>query len=315
MNPRPDAFAGQSGEEVHAFLLNSRVPGPAIRVDDHGRNPVEGVRTGRPTVGGHEGLHSGHPLERALDQQHARPEFVVSRPMAHLARHQQDLRGSRGGNRSGHSHQHRHRDEQETKGLHGRLDRTMRRWARDGNAAVESPEAPTCRSWPAIPPSQGTDHDSLSTPMKTLLATALTAIALTLSSHAADWLTNFEAARNLATKEKKLILLDFTGSDWCGWCVKMKKEVFDMPAFKEYAKKNLVLVEVDFPRRKRLPATLAKQNESLMQKYDVAGFPTYVILDSDGKEIGRQPEYLKGGPSAFIDKIEGIKAKVKAKAK
>lgn len=151
--------------------------------------------------------------------------------------------------------------------------------------------------------------------MKTLLATALTAIALTLSSHAADWLTNFEAARNLATKEKKLILLDFTGSDWCGWCVKMKKEVFDMPAFKEYAKKNLVLVEVDFPRRKRLPATLAKQNESLMQKYDVAGFPTYVILDSDGKEIGRQPEYLKGGPSAFIDKIEGIKAKVKAKAK
>ena len=145
--------------------------------------------------------------------------------------------------------------------------------------------------------------------MKTLLAPFLALVALTLSASAADWMTDFEAAKATAAKEKKLMLLDFTGSDWCGWCIKMKKEVFNEQAFKDYAKKNLVLVEVDFPQRKKLPAAIAKQNDNLMRKYKVEGFPTYVILDSSGKEIGRQPEYLKGGPSAFIAKIESIKGK------
>ncbi len=128
---------------------------------------------------------------------------------------------------------------------------------------------------------------------------------------AAPWMTDFEAAKNIAAKEKKMILLDFTGSDWCGWCVKMKKETLDQEAFKSFADKNLVLVEVDFPHRKTLPAAITKQNESLMRKFGVQGFPAYVVLDSSGKELGRQPEYLRGGPSAFIAKIESFRAKTK----
>lgn len=135
-----------------------------------------------------------------------------------------------------------------------------------------------------------------------------------LAARAADgWSDNYEKALATAKAEKKLVLADFTGSDWCGWCIKMKKETFSEKAFKDYAEKNLVLVEVDFPKHKRLPATLAKQNDALMTKYGVESYPTYIITDPDGREIGRQPEYLKGGPVAFIDKVESIKAKAKAR--
>lgn len=151
--------------------------------------------------------------------------------------------------------------------------------------------------------------------MKTTLGTclALLTLGLSLAAPAGEWLTDLEAAKAQAKKDQKLILLDFTGSDWCGWCIRMKKETFSEKAFKDYAEKNLVLVEVDFPKRKKLPANLAKQNDALMRKYGVEGYPTYVILDADGREIGRQPEYLKGGPAAFIDKVESIKAKAKAR--
>ena len=77
--------------------------------------------------------------------------------------------------------------------------------------------------------------------------------------------------------------------------------------FIEYAAKNLVLVELDFPQKKQLPAKLEKANKSLKSKYNVNGFPTFVVLDSQGKEVGRQEGYAKGGPSAFIAKLEGFK--------
>src|SRR5213083_3508571 len=78
----------------------------------------------------------------------------------------------------------------------------------------------------------------------------------------AQWLTDLPKAQAKAKEEKKLVMLDFTGSDWCGWCIKLNKEVFSKPEFAEYAKKNLVLVEVDFPRHKDLTEEQKKANDA-----------------------------------------------------
>ena len=79
----------------------------------------------------------------------------------------------------------------------------------------------------------------------------------------AKWMDDYEAAVKLAKAENKLLLLDFTGSDWCGWCIKLKKEIFDQKEFVAYAEENLVLVELDFPRKKKLTESLQKQNKEL----------------------------------------------------
>ena len=79
----------------------------------------------------------------------------------------------------------------------------------------------------------------------------------------AEWLTDVHAALNKAAAEHKYVLLDFTGSDWCGWCKKLKAEVFDQPEFIAFAKDNLVLVEVDFPRQKQLSAAQQEANNAL----------------------------------------------------
>ena len=119
------------------------------------------------------------------------------------------------------------------------------------------------------------------------------------------WLTNYAEAQQEAKSQHKLLLMDFTGSDWCGWCIMLEKEIFSKPEFKEYASKNLVLFEADFPRRKELPAETVEQNQSLAMKYQIQGFPTIVVLDSSGKELA-QLGYMPGGPAAFIAKLEKL---------
>ncbi|MCI0533802.1 MAG: thioredoxin family protein [Verrucomicrobiales bacterium] len=123
-----------------------------------------------------------------------------------------------------------------------------------------------------------------------------------------EWLTDLPQAQAKAKKENKLLLLDFTGSDWCGWCIKLNKEVFSKPEFAEYAKKNLVLVEVDFPQRKKLSAAQAKANNALQTKYDVEGYPTLVILDAEGKLVGKTG-YVPGGPKPFLAELAKITKK------
>jgi thioredoxin-related protein len=123
-----------------------------------------------------------------------------------------------------------------------------------------------------------------------------------------EWLTNASEAQKKAKDEKKIVLLDFTGSDWCGWCMKLKKEVFDTKEFVEFATKNLVLVEVDFPMQKKLPEEQKKANEDLQKKYGVEGYPTIILLDGDGKKIG-QMDYMPGGPKPFITRLKKIKSK------
>jgi protein disulfide-isomerase len=91
--------------------------------------------------------------------------------------------------------------------------------------------------------------------MKILTAlTLFCLLAIPVSAADNGWLTNLDDALKIAEKDNKVILMDFSGSDWCGWCIKLDKEVFSQAAFKDYAKDNLVLVLVDFPRKKELPA-------------------------------------------------------------
>jgi protein disulfide-isomerase len=144
---------------------------------------------------------------------------------------------------------------------------------------------------------------------KLALVTLLGLLALPLRAAELNWLTDLPKAQKQAKEEKKLVFIDFTGSDWCGWCMKLKKEVFDTPEFAEYAKKNLVLVEVDFPRRKKQSDDLKKANEQLQEKYRANGFPTLVVLNGDGKEVWRQVGYMPGGHSAWIAKLDAAKAR------
>ena len=120
------------------------------------------------------------------------------------------------------------------------------------------------------------------------------------------WTEDLDKAMKYAAKTKRPILLDFTGSDWCGWCIKLHDEVFSKDAFKDYADKNLVLVAIDFPRNKKLPDEIKQRNSKLAQQYGVRGFPTIVILDPTGeKELGRTG-YVRGGPAAFIAGVKKI---------
>lgn len=146
---------------------------------------------------------------------------------------------------------------------------------------------------------------------------ALTAAALLLGAPAPaaadelEWTDDFEAAKKRAGEEKKFILADFTGSDWCGWCIKLKKEVFDTPEFKAWADENVVLLELDFPRAKKLPERVKAQNDELQQKFGVRGFPTIIFMDPDGAEVGRSG-YKAGGPGVWTGSADEILAKGRA---
>ena len=123
------------------------------------------------------------------------------------------------------------------------------------------------------------------------------------------WQTDLPAAQAQAKKEGKMVFVDFTGSDWCGWCIKLQKEVFTTKEFADYAKKNLVLVELDFPRTKPQSDELKKTNAKLQKQHDVGGFPTLLVLNGEGKEVWKQTGYMAGGPTAWIAKLDEAKKK------
>ena len=127
------------------------------------------------------------------------------------------------------------------------------------------------------------------------------------------WLDDFEQAKKEAAKRGVPILADFSGSDWCGWCIRLDKEVFSEKAFSEYAAKNLVLFVADFPQRKKLPKKVAEQNRRLAMRYRVEGFPTVLLLDKKGTLLGRTG-YLQGGAKAYVKHVKALLAKAKAKA-
>jgi protein disulfide-isomerase len=124
-----------------------------------------------------------------------------------------------------------------------------------------------------------------------------------------SWGTDLPAALNQARSENKMVLLDFTGSDWCGWCIKFDKDVLSTDKFAGYAKSKLVLVRLDFPSHTPQSDELKRANAAISQRFGVDGFPTFVLLNSAGKELGRQTGYLKGGPDAFIAELDGFGGK------
>ena len=142
----------------------------------------------------------------------------------------------------------------------------------------------------------------------------LATMAVAAGAQAADeWETDFAKASAKAKAEGKHLLVDFSGSDWCGWCVKLDKEVFSKKAFKEYAKDNLVLVLADFPRDKsKQSEKLQKQNKELAKKYQVNAFPTIFILNSEGKLVDKTG-YQPGGPEAYVEYIKKVIAEAKKK--
>ncbi len=141
--------------------------------------------------------------------------------------------------------------------------------------------------------------------MKTLAALLLLA---TLPLGASDlWSTDYEASLKKAAAEKRLVLLEFTGSDWCPPCKMQAKEVFDQPDFETFAKDNLVPVKLDFPRRSDQSPEIRAANQALAEKYNVDGFPTVILLDSTGTELARKVGYGGGGVEAFIEWVEANK--------
>ena len=131
------------------------------------------------------------------------------------------------------------------------------------------------------------------------------ALSVSCSAHAesSTWLTDYKKAQQQAKASKKLVLLNFTGSDWCGFCIVLDKSIFSQPKFKDYASKNLVLVEVDFPKRKALNPSTLKQNMELAQRYQVEAFPTLVVLDGNGRTVWRYEGLYQGGLTAFLGEM------------
>lgn len=121
------------------------------------------------------------------------------------------------------------------------------------------------------------------------------------------WSDDYAKSLEKAKAENKLVLLDFTGSDWCGWCVKLDDEVFSKTKFKTWAKENLVLVELDFPHGKSLSKKTKEQNAELKGKFGVSGYPTIVIVDGDGKEVARWGGYSETFFEDLKSKIAGMK--------
>lgn len=149
--------------------------------------------------------------------------------------------------------------------------------------------------------------------MKTLLKTlAVLAVSSSLAlAGSKGWETNWEAAKAKSKAENKPILINLTGSDWCGWCIKIEKEIFSTKEFQEFAAANVVLMEADFPRKKELSAELKKQNAVLKKEYLEEGYPTVFLLDAEGKKLSEDLGVLKGGTEAYIKTITELIAKSK----
>lgn len=137
-----------------------------------------------------------------------------------------------------------------------------------------------------------------------MVSAAVSAAALS-SSVPAGWGEDFAAARKSASANGKYILLAFSGSDWCPWCVKMDKDVYSVKSFVNGAKKDFELVMIDMPGDQSILSPLAKaQNRGLLQKYGVRGFPCSVLVHPNGDEVERFPGYRSEGPEAFLKELK-----------
>jgi thioredoxin-related protein len=124
-----------------------------------------------------------------------------------------------------------------------------------------------------------------------------------------NWETDFEKAKQTAIQDHKIILLSFSGSDWCGPCIRMHKEIFENDAFKKFADANLILVNADFPRLKKnqLPKELQKQNNHLADLYNPDGtFPLTILLAADGKILRKWDGYPAVSSEEFVNTVKAV---------
>jgi protein disulfide-isomerase len=141
--------------------------------------------------------------------------------------------------------------------------------------------------------------------MKHLLALTIGLfLAGQLAAAEGSWLTDLPKAQAQAKADKKHVLLDFTGSDWCPPCISLHKNVFSKPEFEKFAKDRLVLVELDFPRAKPQSDDLKAANKALQQKYEIKGYPTVIVLDADGKEVFKKVGYGGQDAAKYIAELE-----------
>ena len=152
--------------------------------------------------------------------------------------------------------------------------------------------------------------------MKRFLITVASLVAISTAAMAAEsgWLHDYEAAKKQAKEENKPILINFTGTDWCGWCIKIEKEIFSKDEFKAYAKENLILMEVDFPEKKenkaKQTAEVKAQNKKLDKEFKIEGYPTIFLIDAEGKKLSEKDlGNHKGDAKSYVDLLKGLLAK------
>lgn len=147
---------------------------------------------------------------------------------------------------------------------------------------------------------------------KVIIAMLLFVGSFTAGAQELVWETNVSKAMEVSNATKKPMLLFFTGSDWCGWCIRLQKEVLKTPEFAAWAKENVVLVELDFPRKSNQTEEIKKQNSELQMAFGVQGFPTVHFANAkiiDGKVnfqgLG-STGYVAGGPTAWLTIANGL---------
>ncbi|MGZ3862689.1 MAG: thioredoxin family protein [Bacteroidia bacterium] len=120
-----------------------------------------------------------------------------------------------------------------------------------------------------------------------------------------EWQTDLLKAHELSQKSGKPIFAFFTGSDWCGWCIKLQKNVFEKPGFVAWAKKNVILLELDYPRRKQQPQELMQQNAGLQQTFGVQGYPTVWIFTMEKDAATNKYNILPRGTLGYPQSAPG----------
>lgn len=131
-------------------------------------------------------------------------------------------------------------------------------------------------------------------------------------SHQLEWYADFDVAAAAAKKANKDLLVDFTGSDWCGWCIKLHKEVFDHAEFANGVKDHFILVALDFPRGEEAKAKVPnpERNQELQKMHGVRGFPTILLMSADGDVFGKTG-YQAGGPVKYVESLDKMRTEGK----
>ena len=147
---------------------------------------------------------------------------------------------------------------------------------------------------------------------KTLITLLLVVGSFAMQAQQLEWHTDINKAMAISNKTKKPMLLFFTGSDWCGWCIRLQNEVLKTAEFSAWASKNVVLVELDFPRRTPQSDAIRNQNAGIQQAFGVQGYPTVWFANANLKNgkpsftgLG-STGYLAGGPAAWLAVADGI---------